>query len=332
MQTNSNFSMPLTQRVNSFIKRSPARMAVIIAALLYAFTIMMVPEALNVRAISTIAMLTILLSFASAGQTIVLIGGGLDMSVGAVMSAAAILTTSIMNGQDGMFIPSFVVVISMGAVVGFVNGICTTKIGLPALIVTMVISNIVARLQFVFTAGSPFGFAGPRFIQSVISRPLPPPFSEVPALALYALVIFPLVFYILNRSRFGRQLYLVGSNSNAAKLSGINVNKIKILSYVISGMFAGFAGMLGAGFMQSAQVQMFDEYAFNSLIAVIVGGTTFAGGVGNYSGSIAGALMMVVLSNMLSALQLSQPIRNIMLGAVLILLLTLYNRKKPVRL
>lgn len=326
MQAKAEFAMPLSQRVNAFVKRSPARMAVIIAVLLYAFTVAMVPTALNTRAIATIAMLTILLSFAAAGQTIVLIGGGLDLSVGAVMSAAAIFTTAIMDGQDGRFIPAFLVVIVMGAVVGLINGICTTKIKLPALIVTLVISNVVTQLQYVLTGGNPFGFAGPRFIQTVIGR-----IFGIPSLTLYALILFPLTFYILNRSRYGRQLYLVGNNAEAARLSGIGVNKIKVLSYVISGMFAGFAGMLGAGFMQTAQAQMFDEYAFNSLIAVIVGGTTFTGGVGTFSGSIAGALLMVLLSNMLSTLQFSQPIRNIVLGAVLILLLTLYNRKKAVR-
>ena len=76
---------------------------------------------------------------------------------------------------------------------------------------------------------------------------------------------------------------------------------------------------------------MFDEYAYNSLIAVIVGGTSFAGGIGNYTGTIAGSLLMVVLNNMLTALQLSQPVRNIMLGAVLVLLLVMYNRRKSVR-
>jgi len=327
MQNNTAFARTFSQRANAFVKRSPARMAVVISVLLYGFTVAMVPTALNMSAISSIMMLTLLLSFASAGQTIVLIGGGLDFSVGAVMSSAAILTTAIMNSQDGRFVPAFLAVMAMGASVGLLNGICTAKIGLPALIVTMAISNVVTRLQYVFTQGSPLGFASPGFIRSVISRV----FGVFPSLMLYALIIFPLVFYILNRSRFGRQIYLVGNNAEAARLGGINVNRVKILSYVISGMFAGFAGMLGAGYMQSAQCQMFDIYAFNSLIAVIVGGTAFTGGVGSYSGSIAGSLLMVVLTNMLTALNLAQPVRNIVLGGVMVLLLVLYNRKKPVR-
>ena len=104
-----------------------------------------------------------------------------------------------------------------------------------------------------------------------------------------------------------------------------------MMSYVISAMFAGFTGMLGAGYMQLARCQMFDGYAYNSLIAVIVGGTAFSGGIGTYQGSIAGALLMVVLTNMLTALNLSQPLRNIVMGVILVLLLLLYNRKKPVR-
>ena len=313
--------------VNAFIKRSPALMAVIIAVLLFVITVALVPTALSVRTITTIGMLVLLLSFAAAGQTIVLIGGGLDLSVGAVMSSAAIITVAVMNGQNGNFIPAFLIVMIMGASVGLVNGVCTTKIGLPALIVTLVISNVVSRLQYVLTEGRPSGYPSPLFIQSVIYRF----FGHIPSLVLYAFILFPLVFYILNRSRFGRQLYLVGNNAEAARLSGINVNKIKVLSYVFSGMLAAFAGMLGVGFRQIGQCQMFDNYAFESLIAVIIGGTTFAGGVGSFSGSIAGALVMVVLSNMLTTLGFPPTIRNIVFGAVLLLLLAMYNRKKPVR-
>ena len=302
-------------------------MAVVIAVLLYGITVLLVPTALNMGAISSIIMLTLLLSFASAGQTIVLIGGGLDFTVGAVMSTSAILTVMIMDGQDGMFLPAFIVVMLMAVTIGLINGLCTVKIGLPALIVTLAISNVISRLQYVFTQGSPTGYAGPAFVSTVISRI----FTHIPALSLYALIVFPLVFYILNRSRYGRQLYLVGNNATAAGLTGINVNRVKILSYVISAMFAGFSGMLAAGYMQRAQCQMFDDYAYNSLIAVIVGGTAFSGGVGTYTGTIAGSLLMVVLTNLLTALFLPQPVRNIVMGVILVLLLLFYNRKKAVR-
>lgn len=318
-----------SQRMKMFIQKSPARMAFIIAALLYLVTVIYSPASLNPSAIGSIIMLTLLLSFASAGQTIVLIGGGMDFGVGAVMSSAAILTTTIMNGQDGHFPQLLVTALAMGAVVGLLNGVCTVKIGLPPMIVTLAISNVVTRMQYVLTQGSPMGYASPTFIKTVTSRLFGLQF--LPTIVLYAVFFIPLVYFLLNRSRFGKQVYLVGNNSTAARLSGVNVAKVQILTYVFSGLFAAFAGMLGAAYMNAARCQIFDDYAYNSLIAVIIGGTTLSGGVGTYTGSIAGSLVMVVLSNALTTVGLPQPVRNLFMGLIMILLLILYNREKKVR-
>lgn len=322
-----NEKLTFGQQTKIFIQKSPARMAVIIALAIFAFTVAINPKSFNLSAFSSIVMLTLLLSFAAAGQTLVLIGGGLDFTVGAVMSSSAILTTYVMNGQEGKFFTVFVLAMLIGASVGLLNGVCSVKIGLPPMIVTMAISNVVTRLQYVFTQGSPSGYASPAFTQSVISKIG----GFLPSIIIYALIIWPIVFFLLNRSRFGKQVYLVGNNNTAAQLSGIKVNKIKILTYVFSGMLAAFAGMLGAAYMTSARCQIFDDYAFNSLVAVIVGGTAFTGGIGTYTGSIAGALLMTVLSNALTVLALSQPLRFIVLGVVMVLLLIIYNRSKAVR-
>jgi ribose transport system permease protein len=322
-------TLTLGQRSKLFMQKSPARMAFLIALVLYAITVMISPGSLNASAIGSIVMLTLLLSIASAGQTIVLIGGGMDFGVGAVMSSAAILTTTIMNSQDGRFFPLLFAALAMGATVGLLNGICTVKIGLPPLIVTMAISNVITRMQYVLTQGSPMGYASPSFIKSVTSKLFGLQF--LPSIILYGLIIIPLVFYLLNHSRFGKQVYLLGNNPVAARLNGVNINRIQILTYVFSGMFAAFAGMLGAAYMNAARCQIFDEYAYNSLIAVIIGGTSFSGGVGTYTGSIAGSLVMVVLSNLLTAMGLAQPTRNVFMGLIMIVLLILYNREKKVR-
>ncbi|MCL2580114.1 MAG: ABC transporter permease [Oscillospiraceae bacterium] len=327
---NSAVLRPITNlfgKVSGFANRNPTRMAIILGLGLYAFTVFQVPGAFSVQAISTLFMMTLLLSFASAGQTMVLIGGGMDFTVGAVMSVAAMITTSIMRGEDGRFLQAFAVCMLLGAAVGFINGVCTTKVGLPALVVTLAIGNVVTRMSYLVTAGTPVGRVGPAFASSVIYRH----FGFIPSLALYALILFPLVFYILYRSRFGRQLYLVGNNPEAARLCGINVNKIKTISYMISGMLSAFTGMLGVGMLQASRNQMFDAYAYQSLIAVVVGGTSFAGGVGTYGGTIAGSMVMVMLNNMLTALNLSQRVREITLGLVLVLILVMYNRRKGVR-
>lgn len=325
--TNTARTMTVRQKIQVFVRTSPAGMAVIISVLLFAITVALNPPSFNMSALNSILLLTLLLSFASAGQTMVLIGGGLDFTVGALMSSAAILTTYIMNGQEGRFWIVLGLAMLMGAGVGFLNGFCSIKIDLPPMIVTMAISNVVTRVGYVLTQGTPSGWVAPSFRDSVIGKI----FGVVPSLTLYALIVFPLVFFLLNRSRFGKQLYLMGNNPTAATLAGIKINKVRVLMYVFSGMLSCFAGMMGAGYMTTARAQIFDEYAFTSLVAVIVGGTAFTGGIGSYAGSIAGALLMTVLSNGLTVLALSQPIRNIVQGVVMVLLLILYNRAQPVR-
>ncbi len=302
-------------------------MAVIISVLLFATTVAINPKSFNMSALGSILLLTLLLSFASAGQTMVLIGGGLDFTVGAVMSSAAILTTYVMNGQNGKFPLVFALAMGMGAIIGLLNGFCSVKIDLPPMIVTMAISNVVTRMEYVFTQGTPSGYASPNFVSSVINKI----WGFLPSLTLYALVLMPLVFFLLNRSRFGKQLFIMGNNPTAAELTGVKVNRIRILMYVFSAMLSAFAGMLGAAYMGTARCQIFDDYAFNSLVAVIVGGTAFTGGIGSFAGSISGALLMIVLSNGLTVLALSQPIRNIVQGVIMVLLLVLYNRERAVR-
>lgn len=325
METNKMFSF--SSRIKYFIQSSPARMALILSAVIFCVTISVRPSALNSAAIGSIILLASLLSISAAGQTIVLIGGGMDFSVGSVMSAAAILTTYIMNGKDGSFLKVLVLAIGMGAIIGLCNGLCVVKVGLPPMIVTMAISNVVSRFQYVFTQGSPGGYASPSFVASVINRIG----GVIPYIVFYVLIIFPLVYFLLHRSRFGNQVFMIGSNPVASRLNGVKVNKVVVMTYVISGVLSAFAGMLGAAYIGTARCQVFDDYAFTSLVAVIVGGTSFSGGIGTFAGTIAGSLLMVQLSNMLTTLALAQPIRNILNGLIVIFLLILYNRSKSVR-
>jgi len=319
--------MTPSQRIQVFVRSSPARMAVIISIFLFAVTVAINPKSFNMAAFGSILLLTLLLSFASAGQTMVLIGGGLDFTVGAVMSSAAILTTYVMDSQNGRFLLVFTLAMGMGALIGLLNGFCSVKIDLPPMIVTMAIGNVVTRLSYVLTQGNPSGYPSPNFVNSVINKI----WGSIPSLTLYALVLWPLVFFLLNRSRYGKQLYMMGNNPTAAQLAGVKTDKIRILMYVFSAMLAAFAGMLGAAYMNLARCQIFDEYAFSSLVAVIMGGTAFTGGIGSFTGTIAGALLMTVLSNGLTVLALSQPIRNIVQGVVMVLLLIIYNRARAVR-
>ena len=238
-------------RLNRFVRESPARMAVIISVLLYVVTIAINPKGFNPVAVGSIILMTTLLAISASGQTIVLISGGMDFSVGAVMSSAAIITTYVMNGTDGRAFQVLALALGMGALVGLCNGLCCVKIGLPPMIITMAISNVVTRLQYVFTQGSPVGYAAPRFSQTVTYRIG----GVVPTIVFYAMVIFPIVLYLLNHSRFGKQIYMIGNNKTAARLNGVRVNQVIVLAYVFSGVLSAFAGTLGAAYMRAAKCQ-----------------------------------------------------------------------------
>lgn len=314
-------------KLNLFVQNHTALMGCVIALILLIATLIVNPNALNTVAIGNILLLTILLSIPAAGQTIVLIGGGMDFGVGAVMSSTAILTTYTMRGESGHFVQVLVIALLIGAFVGLLNGFCSVKIGLPAMIVTMAIANIVTRMQYILTNGILSGTASQAFSNTVLYRIG----GVIPAIVMYAAILWPLTFFILKFSRFGKQLYLVGNNPAAARLAGVRVNRVKIVSYIISGLFSAFAGMIGAAYMSTCRCQIFDGYAYDSLIAVIIGGTTFAGGSGTYEGSLAGSLVMILLSNLLTTLNMAQPVRNVTQGVIMVLLLVLYNRGKAVR-
>lgn len=319
----------LMTKVKYFAKNNQIGMALIISLLLFATNVIINPNSFNVNGVGSIITLTLVLMIASAGQTLVIISDGIDMSLGSTMTLTALIATSIMKTQENpvLVVYALIAVLVVGAIIGLVNGIGVAKIGLPPLIVTLSVSNVVTRMQYVYTGGKPTGRASAWFTQSVTHRY----FGFIPNGLIYGILIFAIVFYLLRYTRFGQQLFLVGNNKRAAELTGIKSTKIKILAYVFAGMLAGFAGLIGAGYMGFVMGGAFESYTIMSIVAVVVGGTILSGGKGSYLGTLAGALLMVVLSNTLAVLNLSQSVKDIIMGIVLIILLAAYNREKPVR-
>lgn len=319
----------LKTNISSFAKNNQIGMALLISLLLFIVNVAINPNSFNVNAFGSIFALTAMLLIASAGQTLVIISDGIDMSVGATMSMTALLTTSIMKTREDplLFVQALFVALAIGAVIGFCNGIGSVKIGLPPMVVTLCISNVVTRLQYVFTQGKPTGKASQWFTTSVTHRI----FNIFPTSLFYAVLVFGLIFFILNRTKYGQQLFLTGNNNRAAFLTGVRTVKIKVLNYTIAGALSGFAGLIGAGYMNFVMCGTFDSYTMMSIVSVVIGGTLLVGGKGSYVGTAAGALLMIVLSNCLAVLNLSQSLRDITMGVVLIVLLAAYNRAKPVR-
>lgn len=317
-------------RLRYFLKNNQIGMALVISALLFIITIVLNPKSLNTIAIGSILSLTSMLLIASAGQTLVIISDGIDMSVGATMSMTALVTVSIMHGSDsvGLMFAAMAACIVIGAVIGLCNGIGSVKAGLPPMVVTLYISNIVSRLQYVVTDGKPENTRSPDWFGSLITTRFG---GFFPSIVPFAAVFFVVMFYLLSRTRYGQQLTLTGNNNRAAYLTGINTSRIKTLNYTIAGMLGGLAGFIGAGNSGYIKCGTYDSMTMDSIVAVVIGGTLMTGGKGSYTGTAAGALLLIVLSNGLAVLQVTDSVKNMIMGIVLIVLLAAYNRAKPVR-
>jgi ribose transport system permease protein len=304
-------------------------MALLFSVLLFLTNVILAPRSLNINAFGSIFALTVMLAIASSGQTIIIIsgGGGIDLSVGAVMSLTALLTVGVMRGNEGYFLATLLMSVGLGAAAGLVNGAGVALIGLPPMIVTMCVANVVTRLQYVLTEGKPSGTASPWFTRSMTYRIG----GVIPTSVFYGLFIFLLVIFILNRSRYGMRLFLTGNNERAAWLNGIRTVRVKIIAYTAAGILAGIAGFLGAGYMNFVRGSTFDTFTMRTIIAVVIGGTLLTGGKGSYVGTLAGALLITVLTNCLAVFNMSQATTDMVMGIVLIFILAMYNRTAPVR-
>ena len=327
---NQNNSAPgFAFKLKHFIISNQIGMALIFSVLLFLTNVIISPRSLNINAFGSIFALTVMLTIASAGQTIVIVsgGGGIDLSVGAIMSLTALMTVGIMRGQEGYFLVTLLMSIGIGAVAGLVNGAGVALIGLPPLIVTMCVANVVTRLQYVITQGKPNGTASQWFTKSMTYRL----WGVIPTSLIYGVLIFALVIFILNRSRYGMRLFLTGNNERAAFLTGVRTTQIKLTAYTIAGVLAGIAGFLGAGYMNFVIGGSFDTFTMRTIIAVVIGGTLLTGGKGSYIGSLVGALLITVLTNTLAVFSMSQSTTDMVMGIVLIIILAMYNRTPPVR-
>jgi ribose transport system permease protein len=315
--------------VKRFVTTNQIGMALLFSVLLFLTNVILAPRSLNINAFGSIFALTVMLTIASAGQTIIIIsgGGGIDLSVGAVMSLTALLTVGIMRGNEGYFLATLLMSIGLGAAAGFMNGAGVALIGLPPKIVTMCVANVATRLQYVLTEGKPSGTASHWFTRSMTYRIG----GVIPTSIFYGLFIFTLVFFVLNRSRYGIRLFLTGNNERAAYLNGIRTVRVKITAYVAAGILAGIAGFLGAGYMNFVRGSTFDTFTMRTIIAVVIGGTLLTGGKGSYIGTLAGALLITVLTNCLAVFNMSQATTDMVMGIVLIFILGMYNRTVPVR-
>ena len=265
--------------------------------------------------------LTVLAAFTgivALGQTLVIIGGGIDLSVPWVLNSAAVLVTLMAGGKNGPLLYAVPLVLAGGALVGALNGVGIALLGVPPIIMTLGVNVILQGAILVYTGGAPTATTPPA-IQALAVGHLGP----VPTILIIWAVLAALVSVLLSRTAFGRYLYAIGTSVTVADYSGVPTLRTVVITYMLSGITAALAGMLLTGYTAQAYLGMGDPYLFTSIAAVAIGGAAITGGTGHYVGTIAGALVLTILTGLLPALNLSNGALLVVYGLVILVTVSL---------
>jgi len=307
----------------------PPLLALLLAIALFFVGGMVRPGFANLDQAINIVRLAAFLGIIAAGQTLVIISGGegIDLSVGAVVTLGAIIVFRIVDGDNSMVLPALAACLAAGAGIGFINGLGVTAIGIPPLVMTLGMAGVVQGIILVVTQGELIGGPAP-IMSTLISRPL---VWEIPGVVIIWLLVGLIMWTVLERTTYGKQLFAVGVNRTTARLSGVRAPLIVLATFTLSGMLAALGGFMVLGFTGSVFLNLGDRYLFPSIAAVVVGGTVLAGGAGSYWGTMSGALVLTLITSLLTAMQLPEAYRLMVLGVILLVLLSIYGRQRGLR-
>ncbi|MBG2920765.1 ribose ABC transporter permease [Proteus mirabilis] len=261
----------------------------------------------------------------AVGMTLVILTSGIDLSVGSLLALTGAVAAS-MVGADVNALVAVVGALALGAAIGGVTGVIIAKGKVQAFIATLVMMLLLRGVTRVYTDGSPIntGFSdnADLFSWFGIGRPF-----GIPSPIWLMMIVFLSAWYVLHHTRLGRYIYALGGNEAATRLSGISVDKIKIIVYALCGLLAALASVIEVARLSSAQPMAGNGYELDAIAAVVLGGTSLAGGKGRIMGTLIGALILGFLNNALNLLGISSNYQMIV-KAVVILLAVLVDNKK----
>ncbi len=280
------------------------------------------PGIVNGNWVATTLRAAIPLAILAACQTLAMLTGGIDLSVGATASMAAFLMATLVTGQGP--VAAIVIALVAAAIAGLINGIGIGVFKVHPLIMTLGMSLVVLGLMSVYQLIMvQSGVQIPDAIQwlgSGIS------FGFVPNSIVVFVPLALLIVVGLRRSGYGRLLFAVGDNPIAARLSGARVWQVHLALYILSAVLAAVAGILLAGLLNNATVSLVEQQVLPSVAAAVIGGTSIMGGRGGYSGTILGALILTVVTTLLTVLEMPEAVRQVLFGVIIVAVAAAYTR------
>lgn len=260
------------------------------------------------------------------GQTLVMLTGGIDLSVGSVAGVSAVTAAIFLKNMELPIPITCVLVLIIALIYGIISGLCVTKLNMPPLIATLGMQTSLRGLAYIVTGGLPvYGFtkAFGDFAKGTV--------AGIPYMVILMIVLFIIFIYGLSKTTMGRYLYGVGGNEEASRLSGISVTKVKLLAYGLSGFLAGIAGLVLLSRTSSGQPSAGTSYEMDAITAVVLGGVSLNGGEGKLHMVIIGMLLMGTLTTGMIMCGINDYVQQLVKGIVLIVAVAYSEFSKKVR-
>jgi ribose/xylose/arabinose/galactoside ABC-type transport system permease subunit len=282
------------------------------------------PRSFNAQDLLNLAKQSSSLGIVSIGQTLVILTGGIDLSVGSTITLVHVVSVGTILGRPEMVLPVALLCVLLGAAIGAVNGLGITQARISPFVMTLCTDFILRGVYMIYTKGQPIGVVPEnlRFIGR--GRIL----EVVPVAALIWIGLALLFVFLLRRTVFGARLYAVGANPRAAWLSGVKNPRIIFTAYTLTGVLAAVAALILTGDMGAVSLGLGGDYAMDSIAATVIGGTMFAGGIGGVEGTVAGSFIIRLLTSLLQKANVSNPGKLIIQGALILAIVGAYSRRK----
>jgi len=304
------------------IRDRPLIPLVVLLVLLVVVLELAKPGIVNGNWLATTVRTAVPLMILAACQTLAMLTGGIDLSVGAIASMAAFLMATLTTGQGP--IVAILVAFVAAAIAGVVNGIGIGVIKVHPLIMTLGMSLVLLGLMSVYQLL--MVQSGTLVPDAIIWLGNGISLGFVPNSLVVFVPLAALIVVALRRSGYGRLLFAVGDNPVAARLAGTRVWQVLLALYILSAVLAAVAGILVAGIANTATVSLVEQSVLPSLAAAVIGGTSIMGGRGGYAGTIVGALILTVLTTLLTVLEMPEAVRQVLFGAIIVAVAAAYTR------
>lgn len=303
--------------------QNPTYLAFIVVAIMWIGTTISIPGFRSLSHNISFIQTSSYLGFLAAAQAVCIISGGFDLSVSSVFTLSSVVASFCL--QIGMSTFTAILLALVAAlIVGIINATGITLLKIPPIIMTLATVSLIEGVLLLKTNGTPPSGINDAIINLSKGQLIP----NIPNVILIYIAFMAIMIWFMSFSKYGRQIYAVGTNENAASLSGTSVKKLKYMVYCISSLCSGIAGVLYLGYMGNTYLTIGAPFQMFTVAATVIGGISISGGKGNYVGIIAGTFLMTIIQDILAVAKISSAGRELFQGLLILLVILAYAREK----